>query len=296
MKTTARVMSLFLFSFLLISCGKKAEQKIVEITAKDFQFVAPDSIPSGWAALRFINTGHTEHFFLLNKVPDSIPFDLYKTAIAEQFDIVFDSLKAGKSKEDAIGMLISQIPSWYFTDVKQMGGCGIVSMGKAVDVTLNLPTGRYIMECYIKEQGVFHTKLGMIKELFVTNETSEIKPPLFNMELTLTNDAIKTSGAVNKGSNTFAVRYAEQPEAGLGNDVHIIKLNDSTDLAKAIEWMDWMNITGLQSPSPVLFLGGVQEMPVGNTSYFTAVLEPGRYAFIAETGAVRGLVSEFSVE
>jgi hypothetical protein len=60
--------------------------------------------------------------------------------------------------------------------------------------------------------------------------------------------------------------------------------------------MNWMNINGLRAPAPVEFLGGTQEMPVGYTSYFTVNLEPGRYAFISESAADKGMVEEFIVE
>jgi hypothetical protein len=37
-------------------------------------------------------------------------------------------------------------------------------------------------------------------------------------------------------------------------------------------------------------------MPSGYTAFFTVDLEPGRYAWIAESGASLGMVGEFSVE
>jgi hypothetical protein len=51
-----------------------------------------------------------------------------------------------------------------------------------------------------------------------------------------------------------------------------------------IHLMNWSVPGGLESPAPdnVTFLGGVNDMPGGNTAYFTASLEEGNYAFIAE--------------
>jgi len=37
-------------------------------------------------------------------------------------------------------------------------------------------------------------------------------------------------------------------------------------------------------------------MPVGTTAYFAADLEPGRYAWIAESSADKGMVVEFFVD
>ena len=36
--------------------------------------------------------------------------------------------------------------------------------------------------------------------------------------------------------------------------------------------------------------------PVGHTAYFTVNLEPGRYAWIAESAAAQGMVREFTVQ
>jgi len=281
---------------VIISCSSTKMDNVIEVVARDFNFVVADSIPSGWSTFRFNNTGHAEHFFLLNLLPDSISYDTYHKNVTKPFEMVFDSLKAGKSKEDAIGLLINLIPGWYFSDVKQMGGTGIVSMGKSTDITLNLPAGTYAMECYIKEQGVFHTALGMIRPIVVTEKVSGTKPPLTNVKLTLSNYTIATEGSFNKGLNSVAVHFEEHPEIGLGNDVHIIKLTDQTDMDEVIDWLDWMNIKGLQSPAPVIFYGGSQEMPVGNTSYFTTTLEPGEYALIAESSASKGMVKRFTIK
>jgi len=67
-------------------------------------------------------------------------------------------------------------------------------------------------------------------------------------------------------------------------------------LDEVVEWMDWMNVDGLRAPSPAAFVGGIHEMPAGYTAFFTVDLEPGRYAWIAESGAELGMVNEFTIE
>jgi len=281
---------------LLCSCDMSTNENVVEVIARDFKFEVVDEIPSGWTTFQFKNIGHAEHFFLLNLLPDTISFETYHSEVTRPFDIVFDSLKAGKSKAEAITMLIEMIPGWYFTSVKSMGGTGIISAGKTTQVTLKLEAGTYAMECYIKEQGVFHTALGMIRPITVGEEVSDLEPPKANMDITLTNYNIETKGEVKVGENTVAVNFKEHPEVGLGNDVHLIRLNDKADIDEVIFWLDWMNIKGLESPAPVEFLGGTQEMPVGYTSYFSVNLEPGTYAWISESSASQGMVKMFTIE
>ncbi len=290
----------FIFTFIsiviLYSCDTSTNDNVVEVIARDFNFEVVDEIQSGWTTFQFENIGHTEHFFLLNLLPDTISFETYHNEASRPFEVVFDSLKAGKSKSEAIGMLIEMIPGWYFTSVKQMGGTGIIAAGKTTQVTLKLAPGTYAMECYIKEQGIFHTALGMIRSIIVREESSDLEPPKADMEITLTNYKIETKGKVKTGKNTIAVHFKEHPELGMGNDVHLIRMNDTTDIDEVIFWLDWMNIKGLESPAPVEFLGGAQEMPVGYTAYFTADLVPGNYAWISESSAAKGMVEMFTVE
>jgi hypothetical protein len=303
MKTRICLTLTLITTLMLCSCNKSSDKdvvghdkNVVDVTARDFSFEVVNEIPSGWVTFRFQNLGHAEHFFLLNLLPDSISFETYHSQVTKPFDVVFDSLKAGISKADAGAMLGEMIPPWYFTSVKQMGGTGIINAGKTGQTTMKLEPGTYVMECYIKEKGVFHTALGMIRPITVKEEASKMEPPKSSMDITLTNYKIETEGEVKPGVNTIAVHFKEHPEIGLGNDVHLIRINDTTDIDKVIYWLDWMNIEGLESPSPVEFLGGTQEMPVGYTSYFTVDIEPGNYAWIAESSAAKGMVKKFTVK
>ncbi len=282
--------------FFYQSCSNSSNENVVDVTAKDFRFEMIDSIPSGWTTFRLKNMGHADHFFLLSLLPDSVTFEEYLNEVSRPFDIVFDSLKAGTSKEDAINFLIQSIPSWYFTSVKAMGGTGIIDAGKTTQVTMNLIPGTYVMECYIKEQGVFHTALGMIRQVTVTEKESGMKPPEATVNVYLTNNDIRTEGEIESGLNVFAIHFEEHPEIGLGNDIHLVKTNAATDLNEVLAWMDWTNVKGLEPPAPVEFLGGSQEMPVGNTSYFTINLEPGTYAFVSEAPMRKGNIFTFKID
>ncbi len=282
--------------FLLVSCSNSPKKNVVDVTAHDFRFEVADSIPSGWTTFRFHNTGKVEHFFFLTLLPDSISFERYHQSVTPPFNMVFDSLKAGMSKTDAVNLLVSALPSWYFTATKVIGGPGIIHPGGTAQTTDKLIPGHYSMECYVKTNGVFHSSLGMIRELTVLNKSTSAQPPEANVNITLSNGKIETSGQPKSGKNVFAVYYKEHPKAGLGNDVHLIRITDNTDLDKVGAWMDWLNVTGLQSPAPAEFLGGAQEMPVGSTAYFTVDLTPGDYAFVTEPYAEQGMMKRFSVD
>ena len=79
--------------------------------------------------------------------------------------------------------------------------------------------------------------------------------------------------------------------------MHLARLDDDTDLARLEAWMDWSQPDGFQTPAPVIFLGGLNEMPAGQTGYLHVDLEPGRYAWVAEVpGALaKGMLQVFTV-
>jgi len=290
---------------ILISCrcdstdltSSADEINVVEVTARDFTFESADEIPSGWTTFRLKNAGTMHHFLLLNRLPDGISFEDYHENVTVPFEEVWEALRTGaKDRTGALEMLVGLLPEWYGS-VTPMGGPGLIAGGKTAETTLKLEPGNYVMECYLKaSDGRFHTSLGMIRPLTVSNASSDMAAPEADIELALSNFEITVTGEVSAGPHTIAVQFFEHPQHGLGNDVHLVRMTNTTELSEVVEWMDWMNMTRLQSPAPAEFLGGTQEMPVGSTAFFTADLEPGRYAWIAESSADKGMVVEFFVD
>ena len=150
---------------------------------------------------------------------------------------------------------------------------------------------------------MFHTSMGMAKELWVTDEDSRNKPPeaTINMSISST-EGINYEGEITKGWQTFSILYNDQivHENFVGHDVNLVKLEDNANLEELEAWMNWSNPTGLMSPVPegVTFLGGTNDSPAGSTQYFIANLEPGNYAFIAEVPntKAKGMFKQFTIE
>jgi len=296
MKSIKIFISIIFFSLVIISCGNQDNSNIVNVIAKDYYFESPDSIASGWTTFNLKNEGTCVHFFYLTFLPDSATFQMYLKDIGGAFAISWDSLQAGMDKASAGAFLGGLLPKWY-ASAKAMGGAGLISPGKTAQTTIKLEPGNYVMECYMKtKDGKFHSELGMIKPLTVTEKVSKMKEPMnANVDLSLSNYKIETNGKLSAGKNRIAVHFKEHPQYGLGNDVHIVKLNDNTNIDRLTKWMDWMNIDGLRSPAPAEFLGGVHEMPVGFTAYFTVELKPGNYAFISESPVANKMFERFTV-
>jgi hypothetical protein len=150
--------------------------------------------------------------------------------------------------------------------------------------------------------GKFHSSMGMVKELVVTEEKSSISPPLANIKLSISsNDGMVFNDPVSKGINTFSVYYEDQTvhENFVGHDVNLVKLGDNADITALEKWVNWADPKGLITPAPdgITFLGGVNDMPAGSSGYFTANLEPGSYALISEVpnASVKNLLKRFTI-
>jgi len=308
MKILKGLIVLAIFSSFFNSCksDKKTNQKeegiievntdnVIEVIAKDFTFTVDSIIPSGWSTFRMKNTGMMEHFFFMTKLPDSITFNDYITGVGAAFGKTWNAYKNSEvDKNGAYGILGANLPAWY-ANAKGMGGIGMISGGQTGITTLKLIPGNYVMECYIKtDNGQFHSELGMINPITVSKEVTQMEPPKANIDITLTNDSMEVTGNIVAGENNFAVHFNEHPSVGLGNDIHLIKVDKNTNMDRVNFWMDWLNIGGLTPPAPAVFLGGTHEMPIGYTAYFNCNLEPGNYAFVAETPI--GRVKTFTIE
>ncbi len=272
-----------------------AAAPVVEVTARDYAFQAPDEIPSGWTSFRFANTGREPHFFLLTRLPEDKTLADYRDEVVGVFEDVWAGLRdRGTSQQEAGAQLGARLPDWYLHDAVAMGGVGLTSPGNVGRTTMRLDPGHYVMECYVKNAGgVFHGTLGMLRALTVTADDSGHEEPAGDLEVSLSNGALAAERTTTAGHHTVAVHYLEQPAGGLGNDVHLVRLEPDTDTAALARWMNWMNVGGLRTPAPAAFLGGAEEMPAGHTAYFEVDLEPGRYAWIMEPG---GRMSELTVE
>ena len=265
---------------------------------------APSTIPSGWTTFRLKNASEMLHFAVLEHLPESIGVDEQQGEVAPVFQKGMDLLNAGKP--DSASAVFGTLPRW-FGDIVFMSGPGLIAPGQTAQTTVRLEPGTYLLECYVKTNGVFHSYNpspevnGMIHELTVTEEPSGAPAPTPTLEMTLSSTrGIEINEDVAPGRHTVAVHFDDQTphEHFLGHDVHLVRLKDDTVVDDLATWMDWTQPGGLESPAPATFLGGTHEMPAGETAYFTVELTPGQYAWIAEVPkpAEKGMLKTFTVE
>jgi len=276
---------------------------VVEIVARDLTLDAPDTIPSGWTTFRFTNTSPMIHFALVERLPDGVGIEEQQEQVAPVFQEGLERLAEGEV--EAALAAFSQLPAW-FGEIAFMGGPGLTSPGRTSQASVYLEPGTYLLECYVKTDGVFHSfnpdpaAYGMVHEFTVTDDRGDAPEPTSTLRLTISaEDGISMEGTPEPGEHTVAVEFADQTvhENFVGHDLHVVRLADDVDLQELERWMDWSRPTGLQTPAPAEFLGGTNELPAGTTGYFTVTLEPGEHAWVAEVpgSAAKGMLVRFSV-
>ncbi len=309
-----KISTLFLIALLIGTCAcdnqakkekVKAEQQkekehVVQIVTETMDFQMPDTIRSGWQTFRYINKSYETHFFLLDKYPEGKTIEDGEKEILPPFQEGMDLINAGKPEE--AGAAFSKLPEW-FGKVIFSGGSGLISPGNTSVTTLKLEPGYYVVECYVKMQnGMFHSVMGMVKELIVTADSSNQAPPKADVRIDISSsEGIVVDGEVSKGSQTFAVHFKDQivHENFVGHDVNLVRLDENADLDKLENWMNWVDPKGLITPAPegFTFLGGVNDMPAGSTGYFTVNLVPGNYALVSEVpnASAKNMLKTFRV-
>jgi len=261
------------------------KENVIEIITKNMDFQMPDTIPSGWNTFRYKNLSPQTHFFLVDKYPEGKTSEDAENLVAPVFDSAMKLIMEGKTEEGYAEF--AKLPEW-FSEVVFVGGSGLLSPNQVGETTLNLIPGKYIIECYVKmSNGVFHTSMGMTKNLVVSEMDSGNKELMADIEINISStDGIVFNDSISAGKHTFSVYYKDQTvhENFVGHDINLVKLNENADLKELENWMNWADPKGLIEPAPstITFLGGVNDMPAESRGYFVATLEPGKYALISE--------------
>ncbi len=277
--------------------------QVVEILAEGLTIQAPDSIPSGWSIFRFDNPTNMVHLITIAWYPGGRGVKEHQDTLAPIFQNVMDQINGKQLSAPEVG---TDVPAW-FGEVKFLGGPALLSPGHTSEVMVKLDPGKYVLECYVKTDGVFHSynpdpqTYGMAREIMVTEEASGLQPPQADLSINLSAaDGIQVEGDPTPGEHWVEVNMMDQQlyENFLGHDVHLVRLAEDTDLEQLGAWMSWANPTGLQTPAPAEFLGGTNEMPAGHKAYFKISLEPGSYAWVAEipNPASHNMLVEFEVK
>ena len=245
--------------------------RVVTVTANDYAFSAPDSIPAGLTEIRLLNRGTEMHHVWLIR------------------------LDAGKTMKDLFAAMKPEaaLPSW----AHDVGGPNTPGPGGESSAILRLAAGRYVMICVIPSpDGKAHVMKGMAKEVVVTPATSNVSKANLRISsmMTLTDYAFGFSQPLVSGSQMIRVKNdAAQP-----HEVVILRLQPGKKIGDMLAWMEKM-----EGPPPGAPIGGTTPMAKGEENIITLDLTPGEYGLIcfapdAKDGKphfAHGMMTQFSI-
>jgi hypothetical protein len=234
----------------------------VVITAADFRFELPASIPGGLTRLTLQNDGAVDHHAMFMRLND---------------DADMADLEAALSTPD-LGAIFA---------VSQSLGGPEVGAGLQASVIADLTPGQYMVICVVPEaDGTPHYMMGMYTPLEVTEATDSASPP----EAALTVELVDFAFEMPTMEIPAGPQIWEAPN--VGEQVHemvIFKLDPSVtvDEVKAIfatlpepggtPAAETAMATPPPGPPPFTLVGGVAPMNPGYTNWAVLDLEPGDY-------------------
>ena len=245
--------------------------RVVTVTAGDYAFTAPDSIPAGLTEIRLLNRGTEMHHVWLIR------------------------LDAGKTLQDLFGAMKGEgpLPAW----ARDVGGPNTPGPGGEASAILRLTAGRYAMICVIPSpDGKAHVMKGMAKEVVVTPAASTMANTNLRIAstMTLADFAFQFSQPLQPGRQMIRVRNsATQP-----HEVVIVRLQPGRKASDVLAWMEKM-----EGPPPGAPIGGTTPMAKGEENILTLDLVPGEYGLIcfvpdAKDGKphfMHGMVTELTI-
>ena len=278
----------------------KPEKSYVEVITNGMDFEMVDEVKSGWTTFKYINKSFEPHFFILEKMPDTLGIYTYKKDLFPPFTSAFNHFVNGDMEA---GMKeFEKIPEWFY-NVELAGGVGLTSKKTTSKSTIFLEPGTYVMECYVRmPNGLPHTFMGMVKELKVREDSNTNEPPKadFNIDIS-SEDGITFIDSIKAGNHILSAKFEDQKlyEHFMGHDVNLVKVEHDSLIPTLNNWLNTVDFKAFRTPEPegLLFLGGVEDLPAGKTGYFEVNLDKGNYVLISEipNAVERNMIKRFSV-
>jgi uncharacterized cupredoxin-like copper-binding protein len=223
-----------------------APARTVVVTAYEFSFKAPDSVPAGVVTVRLVDRGRRGHQLVMARLDDT-----------SSLDRVMRSLIANKARTGGL---------------RWVGGVESAIPGQSGETTLPLTSGRYVIICaYDGDNGLAHMSLGMIRALVVTPGTQ-----VTAQSLTATPTTIELSDYHIAFSNPLHSGKQRVRVVNVGKQRHHLVIARIVGDATTDEIMKW---DGKSQPAPLEDMsGGAATMDPGQASVIEMNLTPGRYA------------------
>jgi uncharacterized cupredoxin-like copper-binding protein len=219
---------------------------VVTITATDYAFAAPDTIPAGLTTFRMLNQGREPHQAVVTGAPGK----------------TFAELEAAMLKE-------GPIPDWLTFP----GGPGVVMSGDSSINTANVTPGNYLIVCFIPSlDGTPHVMKGMYRRLVVTPAPAGAvlaAEPKADVTVTLSDYAFATSVPLTAGTHTIRIENR-------GPQLHELTIERLAPGKTLADWQKWI-AGGMRGTPPATSAGGFTGPDKGKVGWLTITLTPGNY-------------------
>ena len=267
---------------ILLACSKQDQPRsprVVSITATDFAFGAPDTIPAGLTTFRMVNQGREPHQAVIMGAPGKSFAELEAAAVPK-----------------------GPIPEWWraFLELHPTfpGGPGVVIGADSSVITATLEPGNYVIVCFVPSpDGKMHVQKGMFRRLVVTPASGAAvsTEPNANLTVTLSDFAFETSAPITAGTYTVRVENT-------GPQLHELTVERLAPGKTIADWQRWV-AGGMKGEPVTIPAGGLAGPDKGKVGWVTLTFTPGRYLFLCyvpdtKDGAphfVHGMVQEVTV-
>lgn len=253
-----------IFAITLLGCAKaetgadttamqsaaSAEPQTITITARDFSFVAPDTVNPGLTRIRLVNEGPNFHHAFLVKLNEG------KTLA--DFGAAMQTLKPS-----------DPFPPWAVV----AGGPNPGPIGGESSILQDLEPGTYAVICVVDiPDKVPHVMKGMTATMIVRDTPAAPTPaPESDVTMTLADYSFGLSTALTAGKHLIKVENAaDQP-----HEVLIVRLAEGKTMEDFGKWA-----SDFKGPPPGDALGGVAPFSKGRSIYVPVDLTPGNYVLI----------------
>jgi uncharacterized cupredoxin-like copper-binding protein len=249
-----------------------AAPNLVTVTATEYAFAAPATIPAGLTTVRLVNQGREMHHAQLVR------------------------LAQGHTAADLVQLASHEgepMPAW----ATFVGGPNAHAPGAFSESTVMMEPGEYALVCFIPSpDGVPHIAKGMVKPLTVTEAAaSEARMGAADVRMTLTDYAFGIEPEITAGRHTVQVtNTAAQP-----HEFVLMRLAPGKTPQDMLAWMQ----AGMQGQPPAMPIGGTSFLSAGESNQISMDFTPGEYALFcfvpdARDGAphvAHGMVRQITV-
>jgi hypothetical protein len=214
----------------------------VRITAHEFAFGIPDTLPAGLVRVRVVNDGGFWHHALFAKLDSTQTRDGY-----------LNEIRAG-----------ADFPS----GATDMGGTPLLVPGDSSETVLSFTPGRWVALCTSSGGGTWHVAAGMLAAFTVVE-------PHADLTLVMNDSAFELPGTLEAGR-----RWVRVENRGLKwHECDILRLEPGRTVD---DYRAWRRVEHLGTPPVAVPVGGVADFIPGVVNWTLADFRPGRHLLICD--------------